>query len=101
MKSIFKNSGLILLILSIFLIHSCKKEDANSIKDGEGNVYTSVKIGTQEWLVENLKTTKYHYGIAIPNVTAANDWFGHTTPSYCWYNNDAATNKNTYGALNN
>jgi uncharacterized protein (TIGR02145 family) len=98
MKNMFRISGVILLI---FLVHSCKKEDDNSIKDGDGNIYTSVKIGTQLWLSENLKTTKYNDGTAIPNVTNADDWFGLTTPSYCWYNNDASTYKNSYGALYN
>ena len=47
-----------LLIASIFLIlSSCKKnEDDKTIMDADGNIYTSVTIGTQVWLVENLKT---------------------------------------------
>jgi uncharacterized protein (TIGR02145 family) len=99
MKNLFGIVGIFLLIL---LIHSCKKDsnNDNAIRDGDGNVYTSVTIGTQEWLIENLKTTKYHDGSAIPNVTDDTEWANLTTPAYCWYNNDI-TKKTPYGALYN
>jgi len=67
--------------------------------DGDNNNYPVVKIGTQTWMAENLKTTKYSDGNVIPNVTDGT-WSTLTTPAYCWYNNDA-TNKPTYGALYN
>ena len=91
----------IFLILVLLLIPSCKKTDDNSIKDGNGNVYTSVKIGAQIWLADNLKATKYTDGTAIPLVTDGGAWAALTTPAYCWYNNDENANKNTYGALYN
>ena len=50
---------------------------------------------------ENLKTTKFNDGKAIPLVTDDKDWGALTTPAYCWYKNDAKVNKNTYGALYN
>ena len=72
-----------------------------TITDIEGNVYRIIKIGTQTWMAENLKTTKYKDGTAIPLVTDDTAWGALTSPGYCWYNNDAATNKSTYGALYN
>jgi uncharacterized protein (TIGR02145 family) len=98
MKKLIRIVGVFLLV---FLIHSCKKDDKNALKDIDGNVYTSVTSGTQVWMVENLKTTKYNDGTPIPLVTDNTAWTNLTTPGYCWYNNDAAANKNTYGALYN
>jgi uncharacterized protein (TIGR02145 family) len=72
-----------------------------TVIDIDGNVYHTIKIGTQTWMVENLKTTKYNDGTLIPLVTKNNEWSYRTTPGYCWYNNDEATYKNTYGALYN
>ena len=71
------------------------------IADVDGNVYTEVTIGTQTWMVENLKTTRYNDGSAIPLVTDNIGWTTLSTPAYCWYNNDSITNKNIYGALYN
>jgi uncharacterized protein (TIGR02145 family) len=70
-------------------------------EDADGNVYTSVTIGTQVWMVENLKTTKLSDGTEIPNVTDPVTWSHLTTLGYRWYNNDANTFKSPYGALYN
>lgn len=68
--------------------------------DVDGNAYNTVAIGTQTWLKENLKTTKYNDGSAIPNVTNIALWTNETDRAYCWFNNDIV-NKNIYGALYN
>jgi uncharacterized protein (TIGR02145 family) len=73
----------------------------NSIIDFDGNSYKVVKIGSQIWMAENLKTTSYNDGTPIPNVTDAGDWIGLTSGAYTYYNNDAATYKNPYGAIYN
>jgi uncharacterized protein (TIGR02145 family) len=70
-----------------------------TMTDVDGNVYKTITIGTQTWMAENLKTTRYRNGEPIPNVTAT--WAGLTTGAYCWFNNDATTYKATYGALYN
>lgn len=72
----------------------------STLTDIEGNVYKTLLIGNQTWMVENLKTTKYKDGTAIPLVTDGMAWSRLTTAAYCFSNNDAA-NKNTYGALYN
>lgn len=98
----FKKFNL-LAIFAILLMFasSCTEEDSsNTVTDIEGNVYHTVKIGTQTWMVENLKTTKYNDGTSIPYVTVPSDWSYLTTPGYCYFNNNVA-NKNIYGALYN
>jgi uncharacterized protein (TIGR02145 family) len=68
------------------------------ITDFDGNVYTKVTIGTQVWMVEDLRTTHYNNGDSIPNVTGQAEWVALTTPGYTWYNNEEAT---SYGAYYN
>lgn len=69
--------------------------------DVDANVYHAVVIGTQTWMVENLKTTRYRNGASIPNVTVNASWPTLVSGAYCWRNNDAASFKATYGALYN
>jgi uncharacterized protein (TIGR02145 family) len=71
------------------------------IADADGNNYTTVPIGTQIWMSENLKTTKYSDGTSIPLVADNTVWSSLTSPGYCWYNNDEASHKAVYGALYN
>lgn len=72
-----------------------------TVSDIESNVYTTVLIGTQTWMQENLKTTRYNDGTLIPNITDNNAWVNTTNGAYCWYNNDGNTYGNLYGALYN
>jgi uncharacterized protein (TIGR02145 family) len=81
-----------------------------TVTDIDGNVYKTVTIGTQVWMAENLKTTKYRNGDAISYVT--DDWawmmltaqtgaVGATgTGGYCNYANNTS-NGTTYGRLYN
>jgi uncharacterized protein (TIGR02145 family) len=72
-----------------------------TITDIDGNIYNTVQIGTQLWMKENLKTTRYNDNTVIPNVTDDATWGGLSTGAYCWYNNEAPTYKNIYGGLYN
>ena len=72
-----------------------------TLADIDGNVYHTIDIGTQKWMAENLKVTKFNNGTSISLVTNGSTWTLLTSPGYCWYDNDGATNKNTYGALYN
>ena len=71
------------------------------VKDMDGNYYHFVTIGSQIWMVENLKTTRYRDSTSIPLVESSTTWSNQVVPGYCWYNDDEALNKNRYGALYN
>jgi len=73
------------------------------VKDIDGNSYPTVRIGTQTWMAENLRTTKYNDGTSIPLVSDSITWANNTNlPMMCWYNNDEATyTANKFGALYN
>jgi len=68
--------------------------------DIDGNNYTVVQVGTQTWMIENLKTTTYRDGSPITNVTDATAWSTLTTQAYCDYDNNPA-NGLLYGRLYN
>ena len=58
-----------------------------TVTDIDGNIYTTVIIGTQEWMVQNLRTLHYADNSPIPNVTDTALWQADTTGAYCWYDN--------------
>jgi uncharacterized protein (TIGR02145 family) len=101
-KRIFKTSVFIACIAIVF--SSCRKDDdkPTSMTDQDGNVYKIVTIGTQTWMAEDLRTTKYNDGTPITNVTGASEWAVLTTGAYCNYNNTTNTDTlATYGRLYN
>jgi len=71
-----------------------------SVTDIDGNIYQTLVIGDQEWMVENLKVTHYRNGDQIPHLTDDGDWTSTTDGAYCYYNN-SSVNGETYGALYN
>jgi uncharacterized protein (TIGR02145 family) len=74
--------------------------DPVTVSDYDGNTYGVVRIGTQLWMQENMKTTKLNDGTAIALTGGTSEWSSLTTSGYCWYNNNISY-KNTYGALYN
>ena len=70
------------------------------VKDVDGNWYKTVKIGTQWWMAENLKTTRYQNHDLIGTTTPANlDICGESTPQYQWAFEGNESNVATYGRL--
>ena len=70
------------------------------LADYDGNIYTTVTIGMQVWMVENLETTRYNDGNAIPLVQILTEWSSMTTPAYCWYQDNGSA-YTAYGAVYN
>ena len=90
-------SALFMLAIGLTAIKAQKP-----IIDIDGNTYKTVTIGTQTWMAENLKVTKYNDGTVIPNITNNTKWSSITTGAVCSFNNttNAKTIK-TYGILYN
>lgn len=59
-----------------------------SVTDIDGNVYKTIVIGSQTWMAENLRTSKFQNGNTIPIVTDDTNWSNLTTGACCVYNND-------------
>lgn len=107
------NLPLTVVLFSILIFSTCKKDknddnnnDNNTtpttVTDIDGNVYHTVTIGTQTWMCENLRTTKYNDNTAIPNITDDAEWDFVTTGAYCNYNNNDSTDTIvTFGRLYN
>ncbi|MBK7310949.1 MAG: hypothetical protein IPI93_09195 [Sphingobacteriaceae bacterium] len=70
------------------------------VTDIDGNVYHTIQIGTQTWMMENLRVTKYRDGSLIPNTTSITPWSNITTGTWCYYNDNSQNNAD-YGKLYN
>ena len=70
------------------------------VADVDGNAYGSIVIGTQTWMSENLRVSKYRNGDAIPNVTDGTAWTALATGAYAYQDNNTAYDA-TYGKLYN
>jgi uncharacterized protein (TIGR02145 family) len=76
-----------------------------AVTDIDGNIYTSVSIGSQTWLKENLKVSRFCNGDEIPYVPDPDTWAKlaeniYWGAAYTYYNNDASYNTR-YGKLYN
>lgn len=71
--------------------------------DYQGYTYNVVKIGTQWWMAENLRATRYNDGSEIPHVIDAKEWMRlkkTQSGAWCNYNHDPAFG-NEFGLLYN
>jgi uncharacterized protein (TIGR02145 family) len=95
--------------LAVFLLSlsACNKDDPEpvfergTVIDFDGNIYKTVKIGSQEWMAENLYAKTFRTGTEISYIgrdTLA--WMNHNAPAYSWYQDDER-NRTSYGALYN
>jgi uncharacterized protein (TIGR02145 family) len=107
-KHIFRVFFVNLLTAIILITDSCKKSEDNTniappsetVTDLDGNVYNTIKIGSQVWLQENLSVTHYRNGDPVPFIIDNNQWLAADSGAYSNYNNDAAL-VSFYGRLYN
>jgi uncharacterized protein (TIGR02145 family) len=103
-KNLFVSLFILMVILVTFT--GCDPNGLNpvggngSIKDYDGNLYDSVVIGNQVWMVQNLRVTHYRNGDKIPMQADNNKWSNTTVGAWCNYAN-SASNSITYGRLYN
>ncbi|NIP43221.1 MAG: hypothetical protein GWO41_07980 [candidate division Zixibacteria bacterium] len=71
-----------------------------TVTDYDGNVYQTVLLGDQCWMMGNLKVTHYRNGDPIQHVTDGSTWYGLSTGAFCNYNNNEG-NVAVYGRLYN
>lgn len=94
-----KNLNFLMLIIMMptFIL----AQESGTFTDSRDNqTYKWVKIGTQVWMAENLKATKYRDGTVLPNVTDKDSWadLGSDDIAWCYYDNDSK-NVQKYGVL--
>ena len=87
-------------IIADLQLQNRQLQNLSTVVDIDGNSYKTVKIGSQVWMSENLKTSHYRNGGPIPNVMGNADWQALATGAWSNYNHDAA-NDVIYGKLYN
>lgn len=77
----------LLILLLPGMSISCRKTTGSTVTDIDGNVYSIVKIGTQYWMAQNLRVTRYCNGDSIPLLTNDTAWGSSQNGARCYYNN--------------
>lgn len=83
-----KNSLIILLITFITILNSNAQSTGNGVTDIDGNTYKSILLGKQEWMMDNLKVTKFKNGQPIPHIQDSIVWNAWKSGAYVFYKND-------------
>ncbi len=71
-----------------------------SVTDTDGNLYHTVQIGSQCWIQNELRTTRYRNGESLLANLNASDWVAASSGAWCYYNDDPTLNT-VYGKLYN
>jgi uncharacterized protein (TIGR02145 family) len=79
----------LLLIVSAFTLSANAQTPGAGVTDIDGNNYSSVIIGDQEWMAENLRTYRYVNGDSIANILSDSSWNATSSGAWCWFNHDS------------
>jgi uncharacterized protein (TIGR02145 family) len=90
----------ILIVIIVLIFISCRKEELPIVKDIDGNEYHYITVGSQVWMTENLRTTRYRNGDSIKLVRTKPEWAKLISGALCYYNNES-NNIKIYGILYN
>ncbi|MBW7843819.1 MAG: fibrobacter succinogenes major paralogous domain-containing protein [Ignavibacterium sp.] len=72
-------------------------DEDGTVSDIEGNIYKTVKIGSQTWFVENLRISHYNNGDSI--ISTNNEIYEEVKPQYQWPANGDEELVDKYGRL--
>ena len=90
-------AGLITFLSLVFF--SC----SGGLRDQDGNVLRTIRIGDQLWMSENLNVSNFRNGEVIPEAKSMEEWIRmgmEKKPAWC-FGYDNPDNKNKYGRLYN
>jgi len=91
-----------LLILIFYLLSFASYVLAQeTVEDIDGNLYHTVIIDHQIWMVENLKVIHYNDGASIPLEMDENNWSNLTTGAYSLTEENSEEYQENYGVLYN
>jgi uncharacterized protein (TIGR02145 family) len=91
---------IIFTALVLFSLQACEREcdydtvyfnqklKYGSVTDIDGNIYRTIRIGSREWMAENLRVTHYRDNSDIRFVKNDSDWVNLRSGGYCVYKND-------------
>ncbi|MFW5706566.1 MAG: FISUMP domain-containing protein, partial [Bacteroidota bacterium] len=94
MKKAFLQISIVLITLMQYPAKS------QTVTDIDGNVYPTLTIGTQEWMGENLRTTRYSNGDLLLNPQMGTSWQTLAEGAWIAYDEDPQ-NIEFYGKLYN
>lgn len=96
-------NGNLFLACLILLLLSSPGAEAQDLKDVDGNVYRTAKLGTQIWTASNLNVSRFRNGDKIAEAKTQEEWIKAAetgAPAWCVYEN-RAENGTQFGKLYN
>jgi len=104
---------IIIYAILVTLGVSCDKEELESpatllntnltygsLEDIDGNIYSTIQIGEQIWMANNLRTTRFSNGDSIPRIVERREWQNDSIGAWTYYMDESTLNSK-HGKLYN